>query len=373
MLRPDIVVIFGAEAEKAGNTRLKTAAILYTVKTTLHTVALVCETLATVCTLPGKGYRAMSKRILIVDDDPNIRRIVMLALTDESPYTVNAVSSAEAALLHISRQRVDLLFTDIRMPGMDGLELVRRVRELDPDTAVIVFTVSPADLSPRQAEELKIDCLLEKPVGPDQLRLAVDLLLDPTKLLPTSEQPRPVPSRPAPPAPPVRVPPRATEPLSQNPPPRRPATAPLQPAPIAMRITPGGRSGAGRNYSDHQIEAMRAALKELALEPDVNCAVLADMSGIVLTHWSRRRDINVTVVAALAAGNSLALAEIGRNLGQQQPGHLVIHEGHDQSILMAHMENLLLVLAIGPHASLGWARIAVLRACEEVVRISRAG
>jgi CheY-like chemotaxis protein len=324
----------------------------------------------------------MVKRILVVDDDPNIRRFVSFALTDDSPYEVHAVSSAEAALLHISRQPVDLLFTDIRMPGMNGLDLVQRVRELDPKTAVIVFTVSPEDLTPERAAELKIDCLLEKPVSPDRMRLAVDLLLDPIKLLPRPSQRDAAPDPGAP-----------SPPTTQAASPSQPQTGPLgqrlaslrakketgslptveQGAPVAVRLTPRNPGMGGRNYSAEQIEAMRQALKELALEPDVHCAVLADISGIVLTHWSRRRDINVTVVAALAAGNTLALAEIGRNLGQQAPGHLVIHEGQDQSIIMATMNDLLLLIAIGPNASLGWARIATLRACEEVLRIARGG
>lgn len=314
----------------------------------------------------------MEKRILVVDDDPNVRRIVSLALSDDSPYIVHAVSSAEAALLHIARQPVDLLFTDIRMPGMDGLELVRRVRELDPNTAVIVFTVGPEDLTPERAAELKIDCLLEKPASPERLRLAVDLLLDPIKLLPrrsrrtssaSAVEPRSVPTTPLSPS---------TSPLGQRLAAlrtRKPATTVADES-VAVRLTSGAAGVGGRSYSQAQIEAMRQALKELALEPDVHCAVLADISGIVLTHWSRRRDINVTVVAALAAGNTLAMAEIGRNLGQRQPGYLVIQEGQDQSLIMATMDDLLLLVAIGPQAPLGWARIATLRACEEVVRIA---
>lgn len=315
----------------------------------------------------------MSKRILIVDDDLNIRRIVSLALTEDSDYIVSAVSSAEAALLHISRQPVDLLFTDILMPGMNGLELVQRVRELDPSTAVIVFTVSPQDLTPERAEELKIDCLLEKPVSPDQLRLAVDLLLDPSKLAKSSksELPRLSGQPPAPRAIPAGTQSRETTPLGQAAMPRKKReTRPLEPAPVAMRFSSGVRGG-GRKYSENQIEAMRMALKELALEPGVHSALLADMSGIVLTHWSRYRDINVTVVAALAAGNSLALAEIGRNMGQRRPGRLVIQEGEDQSIIMAHMEDLLLLLALSADTSLGWARIATLRACDEIMHIAQ--
>jgi CheY-like chemotaxis protein len=314
----------------------------------------------------------MKKRILVVDDDPNIRRLVVLALTEDSTYLVDNVSSAEAALLHISRQPVDLLFTDIRMPGMNGLELVKRVHDLDPETRVIVFTVSPEDLSPERAAQLKIDCLLEKPVGPDKLRLAVDLLLDPQNLLPDTEA-----------APGTSASPRAdTAATSGTPASERPArhsrkiTRPLeetrpQPAPIAMHITPGGRGSTRRSYSDRQIEEMRMALKELVLSPDVHCALLADTSGMVLTHWSRYRDFNVHVVAALAAGNSHAMSEISRNLGQHQPGHIIIQEGQDQSILMAHMDEMLLLLAVGPNASLGWARIATLRACEEVIKIAR--
>lgn len=327
----------------------------------------------------------MVKRILVVDDDPNIRRIVSLALTDDSPYEVHSASSAEAALLHISRTPVDLLFTDIRMPGMNGLDLVQRVRELDPKTAVIVFTVSPEDLTPERAAQLKIDCLLEKPVSPERMRLAVDLLLDPIKLLPRPSHRAEGPERPAPPPaveppapPPAQGAAGQSGPLNQRLAALRAKrqTGPLpttvdQGAPVAVRLTSRSPALGGRNYSEQQIDAMRQALKELALEPDVHCALLADISGIVLTHWSRRRDINITVVAALAAGNTLALAEIGRNLGQQAPGHLVIHEGQDQSIIMATMSDLLLLIAIGPSASLGWARIATLRACEEVLRIAR--
>ncbi|MCX7789878.1 MAG: response regulator [Chloroflexaceae bacterium] len=315
----------------------------------------------------------MEKRILVVDDDPNVRHVVSLALTHDSPYTVHAVPSAEAALLQIARQPVDLLFTDIRMPGMSGLELVQRVRELDPKTAVIVFTVGPEDLTPQRAAELKIDCLLEKPASPERLRLAVDLLLDPMRLLPRPSQRSEAPPPPAPRS--VQTTPLSpqTGPLGQRLAAARTRrqTMPLHGAPVAIQLTSGQAGAGNRAYSEAQIEAMRQALKELALEPDVHCAVLADSSGIVLTHWSRRRDINVTVIGALAAGNTMALAEMGRNLGQQRPGYLVIQEGHDQSMIMATMNDLLLLVAIGPNASLGWARIATLRACEEVLRIAQ--
>jgi CheY-like chemotaxis protein/predicted regulator of Ras-like GTPase activity (Roadblock/LC7/MglB family) len=314
----------------------------------------------------------MTKRILVVEDDINVRRIVTMTLNDETPYTVTAVSSAEAALLHITRQPVDLIFTDISMPGMSGIDLVQRVRDLDLNTAVIIFTANPDDLSDERAAQLKIDYKLEKPVSAEQLRQAVDLLLDPMRSLGRGSSPTPAP--PAPPAPPTNKRVGGTNPLTsriQAQAQRRPSE-PLSPStPIAMRLTPRSSGISGRNYSNQQIEDMRQALKELALEPDVHCAILLDMSGMVLTHWSRRRDINVTVIAALAVGNSLALSEIARNMGQQQPSQMVIQEGFDQNIIMAQMEDLLLLLGIGANASLGWARIATLRACEAVLQIAR--
>lgn len=330
----------------------------------------------------------MTTRILVVDDDADIRRIVTLALSDDSPYQVHAVSSAEAALLHIGRQPVDLLFTDIKMPGMSGIDLIRRVRELDPNTAVIVFTVSPEELTPNHIAELKIDCLLAKPVEPDILRQTVDTLLNPMRRLPRpSQRLQYAPEELLVAAPAVAMTtarsdmlapapaPVATGPLSQrlSAARSRKTTDTLNESPVAMRLTPNRPGSQGRSYSDVQIEQMRLALKDLVMEPDVACALLADISGLVLTHWSRQRDINVTVVAALAVGNTLAMAEISRNLGQRQPGRLVIHEGQDLSIIMATLDELLLLIAIGPQASLGWARIAVMRACEDILRIVRSG
>lgn len=279
-------------------------------------------------------------RIVVVDDDPNIRRIVTYALTDDSPYTVTPLSSAEAALLHISHHPVDLIFTDLLMPGMSGIDLVRRVRELDITVPVIMFTISPEQLTPAEATALKIDCLLAKPVSPERLRMAVDLLLDPEHLLPV-------------------------KPLAQA------QAAPVRPDPprLAVQLTPGAGFG-GRSFSARQIEALHACMQRFAPEPEVFCALLADMSGILLTHWTRQRDLNLTNIAALATGSSLALNEIGRSLGKANPTpRCVIYEGEQQRILMTQIDSLLLLLAIGKGASLGWARTLLLRTCSDIARI----
>ena len=79
-------------------------------------------------------------RILIVDDETVIRELLSDILTDDG-YQVETVASAPAAL-EVITQRDDfaLLFTDIMMPDMDGIELIRRARKVRPSIIPIVMT-----------------------------------------------------------------------------------------------------------------------------------------------------------------------------------------------------------------------------------------
>ena len=67
------------------------------------------------------------ERILVVDDEKMIRDLCAHILADEG-YGVTVMPNGEAALAELSRTPTDLLITDIRMPGMDGLELFERVK-----------------------------------------------------------------------------------------------------------------------------------------------------------------------------------------------------------------------------------------------------
>jgi DNA-binding NtrC family response regulator len=78
-------------------------------------------------------------RILIVDDETNLLTALELALSDEA-YSVVCASSATAGLHHLEKESFDLLITDLRLPDMDGLELLRTVQTLDPTLIVIVLT-----------------------------------------------------------------------------------------------------------------------------------------------------------------------------------------------------------------------------------------
>ncbi len=81
-----------------------------------------------------------AKSLLLVDDDPSIHELVRAMLADEG-WEVEAVGSGEEALRYLAEQNYDLVLTDIRMPGMDGLTLLAHIRKRHPDTHVVVMTV----------------------------------------------------------------------------------------------------------------------------------------------------------------------------------------------------------------------------------------
>ena len=78
-------------------------------------------------------------RILIVDDDASLRRVLQVQL-EQDGYQVTAAASAQQALSILQLRPVDLMITDLKMPGLSGLELLNHVRSEHPPTVIIVLT-----------------------------------------------------------------------------------------------------------------------------------------------------------------------------------------------------------------------------------------
>src|SRR5882762_10364067 len=78
-------------------------------------------------------------RILIIDDEPPIRRFLRTALAAQD-YRVEEAGDGEAALEFLKRNVVDLIVLDLGLPGMDGLEVVRRVRAAGSSTPIIILS-----------------------------------------------------------------------------------------------------------------------------------------------------------------------------------------------------------------------------------------
>jgi CheY-like chemotaxis protein len=78
-------------------------------------------------------------RVLLVDDEPDLLDVLAEDLSDFG-FDVTAVDSGMAAVQAARREKFDVAVTDVRMPGMDGVETMSRLREIDPDLPVVVAT-----------------------------------------------------------------------------------------------------------------------------------------------------------------------------------------------------------------------------------------
>jgi len=115
--------------------------------------------------------------ILIVDDE-NVVRDSLGKWFEEEGYSVDTANSAREALLKLPRQRWDLALIDIKMPGMDGLELHRKIREVDPNILVIIMTgYASVETAVQALKEGAYDYVM-KPFDPDNLAHGVAKALD---------------------------------------------------------------------------------------------------------------------------------------------------------------------------------------------------
>ncbi len=116
--------------------------------------------------------------VLIVDDDPFIRKLIATTLEDVAGFELAEAANGLEALHVGSRETPQLVFLDIDMPGMDGLEACRRLRS-DPATAsatIVMLTAAAGELAERDAEDAGADLFLTKPFSPlELLRLVNEL------------------------------------------------------------------------------------------------------------------------------------------------------------------------------------------------------
>lgn len=114
----------------------------------------------------------MKSSILVVDDEPVARKSLTDILRLEG-YTVASVQNGQAAVEYVRTHHVDLMIVDLRMPGMDGLEVVQVVNQLAPDTEIILLTAYASTETAIQALRLRIHDYLQKPAPPAQIVTSV--------------------------------------------------------------------------------------------------------------------------------------------------------------------------------------------------------
>ena len=115
----------------------------------------------------------MSGTVLIVDDERTLARAVKAFLL-ESGYEAEVASDGEQAIGLLETLRPDVVFSDVRLPGMTGIELLRRIRDFDPSIPVIIMTAYGTIEGAVEAVKLGAFDYLKKPVDLEELKLLAD-------------------------------------------------------------------------------------------------------------------------------------------------------------------------------------------------------
>ncbi|MCX5719295.1 MAG: response regulator, partial [Nitrospirae bacterium] len=112
-------------------------------------------------------------RILVVDDEDSIRNRCV-QLLQRKDYNVRGVNDGEQALFLITKDRFSLVFTDIRMPGLNGIDLLERIKEMSPDTEVVMITGYGTVENAVEAIKLGAYDYITKPFDMDRLLKVVE-------------------------------------------------------------------------------------------------------------------------------------------------------------------------------------------------------
>ncbi|UCH79867.1 MAG: sigma-54-dependent Fis family transcriptional regulator [Nitrospiraceae bacterium] len=120
-------------------------------------------------------------RILVVDDEKSMREILEIFLKNEG-YRVSVANNGETAVEALKNDIFDLIISDMKMPKMGGLELLKNVKESSPDTVFVVMTAFGTTESAVEAMKLGAYDYIQKPFHMDDIKLVVKNALEKQKL-----------------------------------------------------------------------------------------------------------------------------------------------------------------------------------------------
>lgn len=235
----------------------------------------------------------MSKRILIVDDEESVAFFLREHLLEaQAGYWVEVANSSEEALSKIASQPFDLVITDLRMPGMDGLELMEVIRRQSPRTRMILMTAYGDARIERAAYQLGACQYITKPFRVQELVNRVH-------------------------------------------------------AALVEAQAPGREVLA---LADEQFGDLSRCLTDLRFEVGAQCILLANVTGQLLTHVGPTEDLELASLVPLIAGGFATAFEMAHYLGDTQPTTLNYYEGQRYDVYSANVDsNLFVVLVFDKH------------------------
>ncbi len=123
------------------------------------------------------------RKVLVVDDDPVVGRSIDRILSPRGYAVISAASGAEA-LDRLAREDYDVVYTDIKMPGMDGLEVAARIKASRPWLPVVIVTGYGSEANEARAKDIGVAGFLRKPLSPEMVETSAhDALRAPMPIL----------------------------------------------------------------------------------------------------------------------------------------------------------------------------------------------
>ena len=120
--------------------------------------------------------------ILIVDDEQSYRQLLSLVFEGDG-HTIRTASNGREALSLLQNEPADVVISDVRMPDMDGIEMLSSVRETQPDLGVVLMTAFASVETAREAFKLGADDFIQKPFDVEELKLIVRKTLEKQALI----------------------------------------------------------------------------------------------------------------------------------------------------------------------------------------------
>jgi len=108
------------------------------------------------------------RKVLVVDDDPVVRKSFDRVLSGKG-YAVITAENGEEALRKLNEEKYDLVYTDIRMPGISGLEVAEQVKARKPWTPVVIITGYGTDAAEARAKAAGVSGFVHKPLSPEMI------------------------------------------------------------------------------------------------------------------------------------------------------------------------------------------------------------
>jgi CheY-like chemotaxis protein len=215
------------------------------------------------------------QRVLIVDDEPVVVRLLAEGLSkSNSNYIVETAATAQEALQKITQLEYMLVLTDYRMPGMNGLELVKVIRDKSPETQIVMMTAYESQQLMDAKASVQLDGFLSKPVSINKVRefarQAVEVAIS-----------------------------------------RKEAVSEIAPEP--------------------SIE-IKQELEDLKVRTNARCVLLLNSNGSLIEMAGLRDGLDITGISALAAANFMAATELARLLGNESVFKSCHHEGPNYDI-----------------------------------------